>query len=488
MRDFVSVRVAVFFENFGPYHVARLNAVSKPCKVLGLEWRGRSKTYAWEPVGGAVHFEKRTLLGSDLTNRSNHELERLLQIELDPASLDAIAVNGWGDFGSLAVISWALNCEIPVVIMSESTAWDGPRKPWKEFVKRQIMGLGSAALVGGTPHKDYLMQLGMPAGRAFLGYDAVDNRYFADKAAEIGNRKSEIRNQNGLPEKYFLASARFVEKKNLPRLLQAYARYRQLASNSEFGNLKSEGTSSRPSPQNAEGVVPWNLVLLGDGPLRPALVSQIQGLGLHEHVQMPGFKQYPELPAYYGLASAFVHASTTEQWGLVVNEAMASGLPVLVSNRCGCARALVQEGVNGFTFDPCNVEQLAQLMVKISAFKVGRATPCAPISDSEPSSIIPHPSSMLAAMGSSSSPPRPGRGIEGEVSNPVSAPYQPSTINPQPSSTLAAMGTASRAIIADWGPERFAEGLKQAVETALKVGPQRASWLQRMILKAMLRN
>ena len=52
----------------------------------------------------------------------------------------------------------------------------------------------------------------------------------------------------------------------------------------------------------------------------------------------------------------------------MVNEAMASGLPVLVSNRCGCAQDLVQEGVNGFTFDPYNVEQLAQLMLKISAF------------------------------------------------------------------------------------------------------------------------
>ena len=86
-------------------------------------------------------------------------------------------------------------------------------------------------------------------------------------------------------------------------------------------------------------------------------------------MHLPGFKQYDELPVYYGLASAFVHASTTEQWGLVVNEAMASGLPVLVSNRCGCATDLVQEGRNGFTFDPSNVEQLAQLMLKISAFQ-----------------------------------------------------------------------------------------------------------------------
>jgi glycosyltransferase involved in cell wall biosynthesis len=144
---------------------------------------------------------------------------------------------------------------------------------------------------------------------------------------------------------------------------------------------------------------------------------------VQDSVLLPGFKQYPDLPAYYGLASAFVHASTTEQWGLVVNEAMASGLPVLVSNRCGCAPDLVQEGVNGFTFDPCNVEQLAQLMFKVSAFQLF---------------------------------------------------------------SFSAFGDASRRIIGAWGPERFASGLKAAVDKALEVGPVGATLVQRVVLKALL--
>ena len=159
-------------------------------------------------------------------------------------------------------------------------------------------------------------------------------------------------------------------------------------------------------------------------PLRSDLCRLISDLRLDACVHLPGFKQYPELPAYYGLASAFIHASTTEQWGLVVNEAMASGLPVLVSNRCGCARDLVQEGVNGFTFDPYNVEQMAELMLKISTFQ--------------------------------------------DVS-------------------LSAFGDASRAIIIKWGPERFASGLKSALECALKVGTKRAGILNRMLLFALLR-
>jgi glycosyltransferase involved in cell wall biosynthesis len=144
---------------------------------------------------------------------------------------------------------------------------------------------------------------------------------------------------------------------------------------------------------------------------------------LEDSVLLPGFKQYDELPAFYGPAGAFIHASTTEPWGLVVNEAMASGLPVLVSNRCGCAQDLVQEGKNGFTFDPDNVEELAQLMFQVSAF--------------------------------------------------------------QPSK-LSEFGSESRRIISGWGPERFATGLRDAVAAALESPPKRAGALDRLLLRLLL--
>jgi glycosyltransferase involved in cell wall biosynthesis len=185
----------------------------------------------------------------------------------------------------------------------------------------------------------------MPVDRIFTGYDVVDNNYFCERARQIRNPKSEIRNLHGLPENYFLASARFIEKKNLPRLISAYAKYRQ----------KSQ----------TDGNAMWDLVLLGDGPLRETLNSQLSTLNLHQHVHLPGFKPYDELPVYYALANAFVHASAAEQWGLVVNEAIASGLPVIVSNRCGCAPELVNG--NGFTFDPTNEQELTAQLLKTAS-------------------------------------------------------------------------------------------------------------------------
>jgi len=213
------------------------------------------------------------------------------------------------------------------------------------MIKRRIVALYSAALVGGQRHIEYLVELGMPRDRIFTGYDVVDNDYFARRTLEIRNSKFEIRKQYGLPENYFLASARFIEKKNLPTLIRAYAAYRQ----------KSE----------ASGNPPWDVVLLGDGPLREALKSQLSTLNLHRHVRLPGFKQYDELPVYYALAKAFVHASTTEQWGLVVNEAIASGLPVIVSNRCGCVPELVQG--NGFTFEPTDEHELVSRLLQMAS-------------------------------------------------------------------------------------------------------------------------
>ncbi len=164
---------------------------------------------------------------------------------------------------------------------------------------------------------------------------------------------------------------------------------------------------------------------MGDGPLRSELCQLINDLGLEGSVLLTGFRQYADLPAYYGLASAFILASTTDQWGLVVNEAMASSLPVLVSNRCGCARDLVREGVNGYTFDPYDEEGLAELMFRTADLARGE-------------------------------------------------------------SALQKMGAASREIIKAWGPDRFAGGLLGAVETALQHPCPQTDLVARMLLRGLI--
>ena len=345
--------IAVVFHYIGPYHHARLNAAASRLSVTGFEWLAKAHD-AWGKAGSDARYHKVSLFPEAAHNNlGSSQLRRAFWSALEQANPDVVAVNGWNDFGSLAAANCCVRQGIPMVLMSESARQDEPRTWWKEMIKRRVVGLYSAALVGGQRHVEYLVELGMLRDRIFTGYDVVDNAYFRRRAEEARGRKSEVRKQYGLPENYFVASARFIEKKNLPGLIRAYEEYRQT---SEVGRQSSEvGKKSAP----------WDLVILGDGPLKADLCRLISDLRLHAHVHLPGFKQYDELPVYYALAKAFVHASTTEQWGLVVNEAVASGLPVIVSERCGCVPELVRG--NGFTFDPIDERELPSRLLQIAS-------------------------------------------------------------------------------------------------------------------------
>src|SRR5262249_8254447 len=127
------------------------------------------------------------------------ELRSAFWSALEQTNPDAVAVNGWDNFGSLIAANCCVRRGVPMVGMSESSRQDEPRMWWKETVKQRIVGLYSAALVGGQRHADYLVELGMPAERIFTGYDVVDNDHFAQRAAEIRNSKLEIRKKYDLP-------------------------------------------------------------------------------------------------------------------------------------------------------------------------------------------------------------------------------------------------------------------------------------------------
>jgi glycosyltransferase involved in cell wall biosynthesis len=345
--------VAIVFHHIGPYHQARLNAAADRLSVTGIEWSAKAYD-SWGAPESSPRFDKLSLF-PEATEKYpvKAKLRRAFWSLLEQAKPDVVAINGWNNFGSLIAVNCCLRRRIPMIVMSESARQDEPRTWWKEMIKRRIVDVYSAALVGGQRHVEYLVELGMPRERIFTGYDVVDNEYFRQNAQEVRSQKAEVRKQYGLRENYFLASARFIEKKNLPRLISAYAEYRR---RSEVRNQKSDVSEKK---------TPWDLVLLGDGPVKTDLCRLISDLRLHQHVQLPGFKPYDELPVYYALANAFVHASAAEQWGLVVNEAIASGLPVIVSDRCGCAPELVNG--NGFTFDPTNEHELAARLLEMTS-------------------------------------------------------------------------------------------------------------------------
>lgn len=358
------------------------------CEVVALETAGADATYAWERTGsGGSGFQRKTVFPEGVFERiPAGELRAGIFRALDELRPDAVAVAGWGTVDARACLAWCKKNGARAIVMSETRAADGRRVWWREWVKSRIVRKFDGALCGGESHRRYLEELGMPREKIELGYNVVDNEFFARiRSAKWGMQNAECWELGawcGRTRPYFLASNRFVERKNLGRLLEAYAGYvarRHGAGSGERGEV-------------------WPLVLLGDGELRKKLEDRCGELGLRtarkfshggtedtegEHLKLSsyklktppdgglvvfvGFRQIGELPGFYAGAGAFIHPALEEPWGLVINEAMASVLPVLSSRNVGAAEELVFEGETGVLFDPMDVGEMTRAMVRISS-------------------------------------------------------------------------------------------------------------------------
>jgi 1,2-diacylglycerol 3-alpha-glucosyltransferase len=340
-------KVVVLFANYGPYHLARVNSFHELCtkydiQCVAIELARSEATYAWVAAVEKLPYPFISVLPDhQLEQVSSSQVIKRLFAVLNRVNPSVLAIAGYALPAMLAAKAWATIHHKPTVLFSASKEDDASREQWKESVKGWLVNQYDAALVGGAPQKRYLEKLGMPSDHIFLGYNVVGNDAFAPE------------NIRGLPRPisrpYFMAVNRFVPRKNLLALISAYAAYRQKAI-----------------------AQPWDLVLCGEGSLRPQLEEKIREYGLEDVVHLPGFLQQNELLPYLAHAGCFVHPSLQEQWGLVVNEAMAAGLPVIVSNCCGCYEDLVIEGVNGFGFDPEDTAALTHCLIQVSSDDLDR--------------------------------------------------------------------------------------------------------------------
>ena len=228
---------------------------------------------------------------------------------------------------------------------------------------------------------------------------------------------TDFRQIYGLPERYFLSLGRMVPKKNLSMLVSAYARYCQKADGRDEPLARPD---HKQADARAARPYPVALVLVGSGEEEAALEAHARALGLEvgDHrsagvsdsrhsplvtrqeenrgaVFFYGFRQIEENPVFYALAEAFILPSLYEEWGLVVNEAMASSLPVIVSRAAGCAEDLLpacrqvtsadtencklntenslELRSNGFVFDPTSVEALSEALKRLASSEERKA-------------------------------------------------------------------------------------------------------------------
>ncbi len=257
--------------------------------------------------------------------------------EIETWGANVVLVYGWSFKSHLKVMRF-FKGKIPVLFRGDSTLLD--KQTWVKKVLRQlslkyIYSNIDVALYAGNANKNYFMAYGVKEKRLVFMPHAVDNDRFA--ASEKNNSTAiEIRNNLKIPKKAFVfLFAGKLEPKKQPDLLAKI-----------FCELNNKNA---------------HLIIVGNGVLEESLK---QDFGTQENIHFLDFQNQQTMPALYAACDVFILPSKgpNETWGLAINEAMAAGKSVIVSNACGAAYDLVEEGKTGFVFEKNNEKMLKNNM------------------------------------------------------------------------------------------------------------------------------
>ena len=269
-------------------------------------------------------------------------LNRGLSAALEQIAPEVILCGGYNYIASWQAMAWARKRHVPFLAWVESTANDKRgRYALVEFLKRKFIANCSAFVVPGKSSTEYVRDFDVPLENIFVAPNAVDIDFFSRSAEQARGEAICYRQRLQLPQRFFLYVGRLVEEKGVFDLLAAY----------------------RKLPEDLRNEI--GLVFVGNGRAKSVLMAQAAKLG-DGTVKFPGFVQREDLPHYYALADACILPTYTDPWGLVVNEAMACGLPVIVSDAAGCARDLVEENWNGLLVRSQHPDELATALKMIA--------------------------------------------------------------------------------------------------------------------------
>lgn len=329
-------KIVFVWENFGPMHVDRCEAVAKNSshEVIGVEFTSNSNTYDWNQ-DDSNFFKKITLF----KNKQSQGIKLFIKLFYLRMKLGK-SVWFLCHYELLGVYLFSCFLRIlgdKVFTMGCSKFDDWERHSLKEAFKRFYFLPYHGAIGSGVRSRDYFRFHGISKDRIAVEYNTLS----IQRIREMSGYESA---PNGAlyAERHFTIVARLVPKKNLKMALHAYAQYKK----------------TNPYPRL--------LYICGSGSLENELKECAKSLNISEQVVFLGFVQTNEIAQILGTSLALILPSIEEQFGNVVIEAQAMGLPVLISDVCGARDRLVRTAVNGFVFEPDNPEGLAWFMNLIS--------------------------------------------------------------------------------------------------------------------------
>ena len=306
--------ILFLYTELAGYTISCLQALAEHTKVHVVHW----------PVNPEAPFNLTNIPNCTFTEKKPHA-----PFQLSPSSFQLVVSSGWIDNAYLQFCKQSRKQGIPTVLTMDNH--------WIGSLKQRLLALVSPfylqkifthCWVPGKPQKKYAKKLHFKASQIKTGFYAANTPYFSELYHQYKQKKKQ-----DFPKK-FICVARYIPQKNLQLLWDAFIK----ASNATSAN--------------------WELWNLGFGEEYDQRVQ-------HPNIKHHGFVQPDVMKQYIAQTGVFVLPSLFEPWGVVVHEFAAAGFPMLLSNKVGAATAFLEEGKNGFTFDPASKEELKQLLINI---------------------------------------------------------------------------------------------------------------------------
>jgi glycosyltransferase involved in cell wall biosynthesis len=254
---------------------------------------------------------------------------------------DVVIITGWQSLPLLQALWASVRLGIPRIVRGESNALR--KRPWRtRLLHRVLLSQFDAFLAIGRANRDFYLQYGIAPERIFTAGYFVDNRRFEDQYRQVNGEREAIREGWNIPDRHtcYLFAGKLEPKKRIIDLLEALDRAREV----------------NPA---------LHLLVAGTGQLMKDAQEMVKRRSLP--VSFAGFLNQTEITRAYVAADCLVLPSDFgETWGLVVNEAMACGLPAIVSDRVGCGPDLVEENRTGSVFPCGDLSALAGKLVEMA--------------------------------------------------------------------------------------------------------------------------